>query len=385
MTLQLTEEQREIRALAREFALGEIRPYAAEWDERRELDPEIFSKLGELGFMGMLVPEAYGGLELDLVTYLLVLEELAWGDASVALTVAIHSGPVPFLLTGYGTDEQKERYLPSLASGERLGAFALSEAEAGSDAANLRTTWTRDGDGWVLNGTKKWVTNGDREGLVVLFAREKEGKAISAFLVDPRLPGYRVGKREVTMGLAGSHTVEVHLEDYRLGPEGLLGEEGAGLRYAMASLDVGRLGIAVQSMGIARAAFEHAREYALERVQFGRALTEFQATRFKLAEMQTRLTSARSVSRSAAEALEGRGDSEAPSARALAAMAKLVASESSVWITDEAVQIFGGYGYMRDYPVEKLLRDAKGTEIYEGTSEIMRLVIARDALGEGRA
>ncbi len=401
--MRLSEEQREIRSLAREFALGELRPRAGEWDAARSLDPGIFARLGELGFMGMRIPEGYGGLELDLATYLLALEELSWGDASVALGVAIHSGPVTSLLLRYGTEAQKERYLPGMASGRTLGAFALSEAGAGSDARALKARYGREGSGWVLNGTKKWVTNGGSAGVVVLFAVAGEGEEISAFLVEPGTPGYAVGKREVTMGMAASETVEVELSDLHLGDDALLGEEGMGFRYAMEALNVGRLGIAAQALGISRAAFEHAREYARERVQFGSALVEFQATRFKLAEMGLRIGRGRALLEAAAESLSGplardegttpppggedgrEVDPEAPEAGTLSAMAKVTASEDAVWIADEAVQIFGGYGYMRHYPVEKLLRDAKGTEIYEGTSEIMRLVVARDLLRDQRA
>ena len=381
MTLRLTEDQLEIRALAREFVRGEIRPHAPEWDARRALDTQVFSKLGELGFMGMRIPESHGGLGFDLSTYLLVLEELAWGDASVALAVAIHSGPVTFLLERYGTEEQKARYLPRLASGEILGAFALSESGAGSDAQALSTAWQNEGDHRVLTGCKKWVTNGGFGGLIVLFAREATGGKISAFLLDPDLHAYQVGKRETTMGLAASETVELHLDRVEVDQGALLGREGEGFVYAMEAMEIGRLGIAAQATGIARAAFEHARDYAKERVQFGRPLSDFQATRFKLAEMATRITRARALTFSAAEALDGAVDPEAPSPGVMAAMAKLTASEVAVWTTDEAVQIFGGYGYMRDYPVERLLRDAKGTEIYEGTNEIMRLVIAREATG----
>jgi len=391
MTLRLSEEQLEIRALARDFARAEIRPMAGEWDARRELDPGIFQKLGELGFLGMRIPEAFGGLDLDPVTYLLVLEELAWGDASVALAVAIHSGPVPHLILHYGSEAQKSRYLPPMATGETLGAFALSEAGAGSDARALETEAVRDGADWILSGTKKWVTNGNRAGLILLFAREAEGTGIHAFLLDRNTPGVRVGRREITMGVSAVETVEIHLEDVRLTSDALLGEAGSGFEYAMEALDLGRLGIAAQALGIGRAALEHARAYSQERVQFGKPLAELQATRFKLAGMATRLTSARFSALCGAEALTGtaegqgsdgidRRDPEAPSLRSLAAMAKLQASEAAVWIADEAVQIFGGYGYMRDYPVEKLLRDAKGTEIYEGTNEIMRLVIARELL-----
>ncbi len=396
MTLHLTEEQLEIRALAREFAQGELRPMAPRWDARRELDPEIFRKLGELGFLGMRIPEEFGGLGLDLVTYLLVLEELSWGDAAVALAVAIHSGPVPMLLLKYGTTEQKKRYLPAMAAGETLAAFALSEAGAGSDVRALETTARRDEGLWILSGTKKWVASGQRAGLILLFAGEDGGEGIHAFLVDRDVPGLTVGRRELTMGVSALDTVELVLDGARVAGDALLGEEGAGFDYAMEALDVGRLGIAAQALGVGRSALEHARTYSRERVQFGKPLSEFQATRFKLAGMATRLSAARTLVVAGAQAMEDENhagvegdhrkpDPESPTVRALAAMAKLTASEAAVWIADEAVQIFGGYGYMRDYPVEKLLRDAKGTEIYEGTSEIMRLVIAREVLRSEKA
>jgi alkylation response protein AidB-like acyl-CoA dehydrogenase len=285
------------------------------------------------------------------------------------------------LVVAHGTEEQKARYLPGLASGEILGAFALSEEEAGSDARALNTTWCRDGDERVVSGRKKWVTNGGRAGLVVVFARDPLGEGFSAFLLDPKRHAYRPGSREVTMGLAASETVDLILDDVRVQEDALLGVEGEGFRYAMEAMDVGRLGIAAQATGIARAAYEHALAYARERVQFGKPLADFQATRFKLADMVSRITGARTLALAAAQVMEGGTDPALPSARSMAAMAKVRASEVAVWTADEAVQIFGGYGYMRDYPVERLLRDAKGTEIYEGTNEIMRLLIARDALG----
>jgi alkylation response protein AidB-like acyl-CoA dehydrogenase len=390
--LFLTSEQREIRALAREFAEGEIRPYAAGWDADRCLDQAVFGKLGELGFMGMRIGEEYGGLDLDMITYLLVLEELGWGDASLSLAVAIHNGPVSFLLREYGTEEQKQAFLPGMATGQILGAFALSEAGAGSDARSLGSKAVRDGDLWRLDGKKKWVTNGGQAGLTVVFTgsgESEEGGGLNAFLVKRGTEGVRVGKREVTMGLSASETVEVEMKGVGVPDHALLGKEREAFRYAMKALDVGRVGVAAQAVGIARAAFEHARDYAVERRQFGRPLTAFQATQFKLAEMALRIEASRALAHTAGVALE-RGEEEPPGpgepgAAARAAMAKAAASEASVWIADEAVQIFGGYGYMRHYPVEKLLRDAKGTEIYEGTNEIMRLVIARDVLREERA
>jgi acyl-CoA dehydrogenase len=390
----LTEEQREIQALAREFAEGEIRPHAARWDETRELDDPVFEKLAELGFMGMLVPERYGGLGLDWTTYLLVLEELAWGDAAVALSVAIHNGPVAELLLAHGGEAQKERWLPKLASGELLGAFALSEPGAGSDASGITTTAERaaDGGGWTISGEKRFVTNGGRAGLVALFARTDDGPPqgrVGCFLVEPG-EGWRVGEREKTMGLRASETVTVTLDRAAVDADAVVGEPGEGLRYAMEALDVGRVGIGAQAVGIARAAFEHAVEYSLEREQFDQPIARFGAIQEKLAEMAARIEGARALVLSAGELLESRMSEDGGFQRASepgqrvassrAAMAKLLASRTAMWVTDEAVQIFGGYGYMRDYPVEKLMRDAKGTEIYEGTSEILRIVIAREVL-----
>ena len=396
-----TPEQLEIRALARAFAEGEIRPHAARWDEERDLDPEIFGKLSELGFLGMRVPERYCGLELDLGTYLLALEELAWGDASLALAVAIHNGPVTTLLLQHGSDEQKEAYLPALASGSLLGAFALSEPSAGSDAASIQTrAASRDDGSWSLSGTKRWVTNGDRAGLVIVFAAterevadepenatEGEG-SMGAFLVERDSEGYSVTGRETTMGLRASQIVSVELEDVQVAPDRVLGDPTQGFRYALEALNVGRLGVAAQSVGVAQKAFEHATDYAVERHQFGHAIADFGAIQFKLADMASRIAASRSLLHTAAASLEAEGGCDARGAAAIpavAAMAKLTASESAMWVTDEAVQIFGGYGYMRDYPVEKLMRDAKGTEIYEGTSEIMRLVVAREILKEARS
>jgi alkylation response protein AidB-like acyl-CoA dehydrogenase len=382
-----TAERLEIQALARDFAHGELRPNAAAWDEERALDDEVFAKLAGLGFMGMRVPEAYGGLDFDTPTYLGVLEELAWGDASVALSVAIHNGPVCGTVLRRGSDAQKQHWLPRLAGGDALGAFALSEPDAGSDAAALTTEAVPHGDGWALSGVKRWVTNGARAGLVLVFARTAEGMA--AFLVEPDQTGYTVGAAERTLGLRGSQTVSVVLDHLVVDGTRLLGEAGEGFKYALEALDVGRLGVAAQAVGIARAAMEHATRYALERHQFGKALADFGATQAKLAEMHRRILGARALAHDAGTALDAAFAGECPRSgpdgvTARAAVAKLAASEAATWIADEAIQIFGGYGYMRDYPVEKLLRDAKGTEIYEGTNEIMRHVIAREILRAAR-
>ena len=380
-----TPEQLELRDLARAFAEGELVPRSARWDAERALDDAVFAQLAELGFLGMRVPESHGGLGLDLGSYLLVLEELARGDAAVALSVAIHNGPVTELVSRHGSQEQKERWLPRLASGEALGAFALSEPDAGSDAAAVQTRAQRHDGAWRLTGHKRWVTNGARAGLVITFARTAED-ALGAFLVASSAEGYSAGAREATLGLRASETVSVDLEGIELGPDGLLGDPGSGLPYALEALDVGRVGVAALAAGIGRAALEHATRYALEREQFGGPIARFGAIQEKLAEMTRRLAAARALAHAAAAALEaaqnGRGHPRTgpDGATARAAIAKLDASEAATWVADEAVQIFGGYGYMREYPVEKLLRDAKGTEIFEGTSEIMRHIIAREVL-----
>lgn len=388
----LTSEQREIRQLARDFAEGEIIPHAAAWDRRGAFDGEILDKLAELGFMGMLVPPEYGGLGLDVPTYLVALEEIARGDAALALTVAIQNGPVPHILLTHGTEEQKSRWLPALAAGDRIAAFALSEAGAGSDPAAMATRAREDnGDngGWILTGAKRWVTNGARADLVVAFARTGEdGGAktpIGAFLLDTAAEGYRVGERETTMGLRASETVQVELDGVRVTDRRLVGDRRSGLRYALGALDLGRLGIAAQAVGIAQASLEHAVRYARERRQFGRPIASFGAVRSKLAVMATRIAASRALFMEGAAAWERRDrltDGGLP-VTARSAMAKLFASETAGWVTEEAVRIFGGYGFMREFPVEKLMRDAKGTEIYEGTSEILRFVVGRSLTDGG--
>lgn len=385
--MQRTAEQLEIQALARDFAEGELRPHTARWDEERGLDPAVFGKLAELGFLGMLAPESFGGLDFEVPTYLLVVEELARGDAAVALAVAIHCGPVTSILLRHGTRSQQEQWLPRLASGEVLGAFALSEPDAGSDAGAVAARAEPDGDGWRLYGVKRWVTNGAGAGVVLGFARSPGG--LSAFLVEPASPGYRVGSRERTLGLRASETVTVAWDGVPVGSGALLGREGEGLAVALGGVDVGRAGIAAQAVGIARSAMEHAVSYSMEREQFGRPLADFGATQSKLAEMHRRVERARALTHRAGEALEAFRTGNHPrtgpdGVTARSALAKLDASEAATWVADEAIQIFGGYGYMRDYPVEKLLRDAKGTEIYEGTNEILRHVIAREILRAAR-
>lgn len=379
------EERLELQQLARDFAHSELRPHTAAWDEALALDDGVFEKLAELGFLGMLVPEEHGGLGFDLATYLVVLEELAWGDGAVALSVAIHNGPVAGLIARHGSDAQKAEWLPRMASGEALGAFALSEPDAGSDAGSLRTRAVRDGDGWRLDGEKRWVTNGARAGVVIVLARTDDD-AVGAFLVSPDSSGYVVGAREPTLGLRASETVSVTLDGVRVGADALVGEPASGLKYALEALDVGRIGIAAHSVGVGRAALEHATEYALGREQFGRSIARFGAVQAKLADMTARLAAGRALAQDAALAVNGwlEGSALARTGQdgvtAKAAIAKIVASEAATWVADEAIQIYGGYGYMRHYPVEKLLRDAKGAEIYEGTNEVLRMTIAREIL-----
>jgi alkylation response protein AidB-like acyl-CoA dehydrogenase len=375
----LTEQQKEIQQLAREFARSEIAPYAHQWDRDAAMDPAILAKLAQLGFLGMMVPEQYDGLGLDTVTYLVALEEIAAVDASVAVAMSVHNSLPTQMILRYGSEVQRERYLPAMARGEWLGAFALSEPEAGSDAAAMTTQATRAANGWILDGTKAWVTSGNQAGVILAMARtdrpgERRGaRGISAFIITPELEGFRVGKKEDKLGLRGSPTVQLSFDRMHVPADQLLGQEGKGFVYAMQSLDNGRLGVAAQAVGIARAALEYSVRYAAERRQFGHPIKEFEAIQFKLANMATRVTAARALLYSAASAKD-RGE---PITQ-FSSMSKLFASETAMWVTTEAIQIFGGYGYMKEYPVERLFRDAKVTEIYEGTSEIQRIVIARE-------
>ena len=375
---QTEDERREIVEMARDFAQTEIAPTAAERDRTKAPPVEEFRKLAELGFFGMLIPEQYEGLGFDTLTYLMVVEELAAADASVAITISVHNSLPVAMLLDHGNEEQKQYWLPKMARGEAMAAFALSEADAGSDAANVRAQAELDGSDWILNGTKAWVSHGDSAGLLLVMARtdtqeERRGpKGISAFLVPGGTPGVEVGKAEDKMGLRSSQTVSLNLNGVRLGPERLLGAEGRGFIYALEALDQGRLGVAAQAVGIARAALEHSLRYSAERKQFDTPIKDFQGIQFKLADMATRVAAGRALMYEAARQKDtGRDVTE------LAGMAKLYSSEMAMWVTTQAVQIFGGYGYMRDYPVERLFRDAKVTEIYEGTSEIQRIVIGR--------
>jgi alkylation response protein AidB-like acyl-CoA dehydrogenase len=374
----LTQDQKEIRALTRDFAKAEIEPHAAQWDRDHHFPRELFDKLAELGLMGACVPEEYGGAGVDFLSYILVLEELSRADAGVGVTVAVHTSAVTLPILAYGTDEQKSRFVPPLARGEHLGAFALTEPEAGSDAGAIRTKAEPDGDGWTITGAKQWITNGRYSGTFLLFARTDASTAgargVSAFILDA--DHVRVTRDEEKLGLNSSVTNDIVVEGASVGRDRLLHEENRGFRVAMTTLDGGRIGIAAQALGIAQAAYDVAREYAVERHAFGHRIGDFQAIQHKLANMSMELDAARLlVYRAAWLKEQGRPHTEE------GAKAKLYASEMARRQTAEAIQVLGGYGYTKEFPVERYYRDAKITEIYEGTSEIQRLVIARSILG----
>ncbi len=377
MDFSLTAEQRSIQALAREVAEAEIAPNAAQWDRDHTFPRELFAKLGEIGLLGVCVPEELGGAGADFVSYILALEQISRADAGVGVTIAVHTSAVTLPILAFGTEEQRARFVPDLASGRVLGAFALTEAESGSDAGSLRSTALPDGDGWRLSGAKQWITNGSHAETFLVFARTDPAtdgtRGVSAFLLDAA--DVEVTREEEKLGLNSSSTADIRFEDALVGPDRLLHEQNRGFVVAMATLDGGRIGIAAQAVGIAQAAYDVARQYALERRQFGSRIADFQAIQFKLADMATEIEAARLLTYRAAflkqqglpHTLEG-------------AQAKLFASGVARRQTGEAIQVLGGYGYTKEFPVERYYRDAKITEIYEGTSEIQRIVIARAIL-----
>jgi alkylation response protein AidB-like acyl-CoA dehydrogenase len=378
VNFDLSDDQREIQALTREFAQAEIEPHAAEWDRGHTFPKELFGKLADLGLMGACVPEEYGGAGADFLSYILMLEELSRADAGVGVTVAVHTSAVTLPILTFGTDEQRSRFVPPLARGEVIGAFALTETEAGSDAGSLRTTATPDGEGWTISGTKQFISTARFAGTLLVFARTDPdtpgAKGVSAFILDA--DHIRVTGEEEKLGLNSSVTNSIAIEGARVERDRLLHEEGKGFKVAMATLDGGRIGIGAQALGIAQAAYDAARSYALERKQFGKRIAEFQAIQWKLADMATEIDAARLLTyRAAWLKQQGRPHTEE------GAKAKLFASEMARRQTGEAIQILGGYGYTKEFPVERYYRDAKITEIYEGTSEIQRLVIARSILG----
>lgn len=378
MNFEFTDTQLMIRETARKFAEEELAPSADERDETEVFPTEAVKKMGELGFLGMMVSEQYGGAGLDTVSYVLAVEEVSKVDASAGVIMSVNNSLVCWGLESFGSEQQKEKYLKELASGTKLGAFALSEPEAGSDATNQRTTARRDGDHYILNGTKNFITNGSTADVVLVMAatdKSKGAKGVSTFIVDKGIPGFSVAKKEKKLGIRSSDTVSLAFTDCRIPKENLIGEEGFGIKFALKTLDGGRIGIAAQALGIAQGSLDAALNYSKERKAFGHPIADFQALQFKLADMATNIEAARLLTLRAA-LLKDEGKPFGPSA----AMAKLYASKVAVSSALEAIQIHGGYGYVREYKVERFLRDAKITEIYEGTSEIQRIVIARSIL-----
>ena len=372
----LTDEQRMIRDTARDFARAELAPFAGKWDEQAALPPEVVAKLGELGFLGMVVPEEWGGSFTDYVAYALAMEEIAAGCAATATLMSVHNSVGCGPILAWGSEGQKREWLPRMATGEAIGCFCLTEPQAGSEANNLRTRAVlRDGR-WVLNGAKQFVTNGQRAKVAIVFAvtdPELGKKGLSAFIVPTQTPGFVRQKTEKKMGIRASDTCAIALEDCAIPEANLLGPRGKGLAIALSNLEGGRIGIAAQALGIARAAFEAALAYSQERVQFGRKLAEHQSIANYLADMHTRINAARLLILHAA-----RMRSEGMPCLSEASQAKLYASELAEWVCSKAIQVHGGYGYLEDYPVERHYRDARITQIYEGTSEIQRMLIARE-------
>jgi len=377
----LSEEQMLIRDTARSFARDRLVPFAAAWDRDKKTPRSVFAEMGELGFLGMLAPEEWGGVEAGHVSFVLAMEEIAAGDGGVSTTMGVHNGVATMPIVQYGSEEQKQRFLPKLTSGQVIGAFALTEAQAGSDAANLKCSARRDGDHYVLDGSKLFISSGAIAGLVIVFAVTDAAagkKGISAFIVPTDLEGFSVGAPERKLGQRGHETVALMFDGMRLPADLLLGEEGQGYKIALSNLEGGRIGIAAQSVGMARAAYEAARDYARDRVTFGKPIAQHQAVAFRLADMATGIEVSRQMALHAA-ALRDAGQ---PCLRE-ASMAKLFASETAEKVCSDAIQIHGGYGYLEDFPVERIYRDVRVCQIYEGTSDIQRLVIARSIMDEG--
>jgi alkylation response protein AidB-like acyl-CoA dehydrogenase len=377
--MPLTETQTMIRDAARDFAREKLAPFAAEWDRNKTFPSDALREMGELGFMGMQVPEDWGGSGADHVAYALAVEEIAAGDGSTSTIMSVHNSVVCMPLLKFGTTEQKEKWLRPLAKGAMLGCFCLTEPQAGSEASALKTRAKRDGNHWVLNGTKQFITSGGKADLAIVFAvtdQPKGKKGISAFLVPTKTSGWIVARVEEKLGINASETCQIVLEDLRLTPDHMLGEEGDGYRIALANLEGGRIGIAAQAVGMARSAYEAALAYARERESFGKKIIEHQAVAFRLADMATQIEAARLLVLNAA-AMRDAGE---PCLKE-AAMAKLFASEMAERVCSDAIQIHGGYGYLKDFPVERIYRDVRITQIYEGTSDIQRLVISRAIAG----
>ena len=378
MDFNLTEEQKIIQKTARDFAVSEILPGVIDRDENKEWPSNIIQKMGDLGFMGMMVDEAWNGSGLDTISYAIVMEEIARVDASTAVVMSVNNSLVCYLLEKYGSNFIKDQYLKKLASGEKLGAFSLSEPQSGSDASNMKTNAVKDGNDYIITGTKNWVTNGINSDYVILFAITTPDighKGISCFLVEKDSKGFDVGKPEDKLGIRASDTSELYFDNVRVPKENMIGEEGDGFKIALSTLDGGRIGIASQALGIAQASLDASISYSKERVQFSKPISANQAIQFKLADMAIGIETARLLIRKAAWMKDNHMDFSST-----ASMAKVYASEIAMSASTECVQIHGGYGYILETGVERLMRDAKITQIYEGTSEIQRVVIARGLL-----
>jgi alkylation response protein AidB-like acyl-CoA dehydrogenase len=378
MDFELTDTQKQIRDLARGFAQNEIAPIAARHDETGEFPRETVRKMGEIGLMGIEIPEEYGGAGLDTICYVLAMEEISKADASHGTIMSVNNSLVCLGLKLFGSDEQKHTYLEPLASGKKLGAYSLTEPQSGSDAANMRTTAVRQDGEYIINGRKSWITSGPYADTILLFCttdRDKGTHGTSCFIIDPAKPGLTKGKIEPKMGIRASATCEMTYENYHTPADTLLGKEGEGFRIALTILDAGRIGIAAQAVGIAQAAYEASVAYAKEREAFGSRIGDFEAVQWMIADMATRIEAARLLVLNAAQK-KMRGERFSKEA----SMAKVFASETAMWVTTKAIQVHGGIGYSKELPLERYFRDAKITEIYEGTSEIQRLVIARNVI-----
>jgi len=378
LEFKLTEEQELLRKTVRDFAEEEVAPKAAQMDEEEEFDWSLWDKMAEMGLTGVPFPEEYGGSDMDNLSYAIAVEELSRVCGSTGVTISAHTSLCCWPIFAYGTEEQKKKYLEPLASGEKVGALGLTEPSAGSDAGSVKLTAKLDGEEYILNGTKIFITNGGRADTYVVIAsidKSKGHKGTAAFIVEKDTPGFTFGKKEHKLGIRASSTYELVFEDCRIPKENKLGKDGEGFKIALKTLDGGRIGIAAQALGIAQGAFDQAVEYAKNREQFGRPISSFQGLQWMLADMHTQIEAARLLIYRAAYLK----DNDMPYSKE-AAMAKLFASEAAMWVTTKAVQIFGGYGYTREYPVERMMRDAKITEIYEGTSEVQRIVIAANLL-----
>ncbi|MBD3169115.1 MAG: acyl-CoA dehydrogenase [candidate division Zixibacteria bacterium] len=378
MDFRLSEDNELIRDAAREFAEKRLFPNAEKFDEEGDIPHEIYQELAELGYFGMMVPEKYGGMELDNLTYICAMEEFARGCAGAMISLSVHNSLVCEAILQYGTDEQKEKYLPKLASGEIMGAYCLTEPNSGTDAGSLKTTAAESGDNFVLNGTKTFVTNGGIAGIYLVFtltSKEAGSKGISCIIVEKDTKGMSIGAKEKKMGLKGSDTREISFDDCEVPQSNLLGERDKGFKIALSLLANGRIGVGSQAVGIAQAAYEEAIKYSKEREQFGQPICNFQAIAFKLADMKVRIDASRLLVHRAAWLK----DNDMPHSTE-ASVAKLYATQSANWVCNEAVQIHGGYGYIKEYAVERYFRDARVTEIYEGTSEAQKIVISRAIL-----